>query len=59
VALADVEERCGRANTAGELQAEAREVVHVIAEHTPEGERRAAFLSLPPVRRLFANTSAV
>jgi class 3 adenylate cyclase/tetratricopeptide (TPR) repeat protein len=59
VALADVEERCGRANTAGELQAEAREVAQVIAERTPKGERRAAFLSLPPVRRLFANTDAL
>jgi hypothetical protein len=59
LALADVEQRCRRAKAPGELLAEAREVVQVITERTPDGERRTAFLSLRPVRLLFGPTDAV
>jgi hypothetical protein len=43
---------------AGDLCAQARAIAQFIADHTPEGEPRTAFLSLPPVRRLFASTDA-
>jgi len=57
--LADVEECSGNASAAGDPRAAAREIVQIIAEHTPGGEPRTAFLALSPVRRLFANADAV
>jgi class 3 adenylate cyclase/tetratricopeptide (TPR) repeat protein len=58
-ALADVTERRGDAGAARALRAEAREVVQVIAAHTPEGEPRSAFLALALVRQLLARIDGV
>lgn len=50
LSLADVEEACGNADTAGRFRDEARQVVGYIVEHA--GELREVFLARPDVARL-------
>ncbi|MEJ2749535.1 MAG: hypothetical protein P8183_16765, partial [Anaerolineae bacterium] len=50
VSLAEVEEACGKANTADKLRDEARDLVGYIAEHA--GEMRETFLERPEVQSL-------